>query len=241
MKIDIASRDERYKYLCTLLNNSGHTARIVNGEEIEFPDALILPIKREHTDDELYAISKRIYKDAKVFYGGDEFVRQSFRAEFVDYSKNEYFLLDNARITAEAFFTVWQREAKESLLGKKILISGYGRLGKYLAKMLSSFGAKIYVFARRDEVKLQAQNDGFFSVDLAESTMVDAVINTVPSVIFNCDLLSKIPKDTYLFELASKTGFEETEGVVFALGLPGKILPKSAAEAIYNAVISYLD
>lgn len=241
MNIDIASKDERYKYLCTLLNNSGHTARIVNVEEMEFPDALILPIKREHSEEELYKISKRVSDQTKVFYGGDEIVSRLFKSKLYDYSKNECFLLGNARITAEAFFTVWQRESGESLHGKKILISGYGRIGKYLAKMLSNLGANIYVFARRNEVKLQVENDGFHSVDLSRSTMVDAIINTVPAVIFNRDLLSEISQNTYLFELASKCGFEESDRVIFALGLPGKILPKSAAEAIYNAVISDLD
>lgn len=241
MKIDIASRDERYKYLSDLLNKSGYNSRVVSSKEISFPDVLILPIKREHSSEELLELAKRVSKDTRVLYGGDELIRQVFKCRLDDYSKNEYFLKENARITAEAFLSVWQKETRASLYGKRLLISGYGRIGKYLSNFLSNFGAEIYVYARRNEIKSEIENDGFVSVEIDYAPQTDAVINTAPAVVFEKNLIEKIPESTHLFELASVCGFEDTKRVVFALGLPGKILPESAGKAIYNSVVTFLD
>ena len=35
------------------------------------------------------------------------------------------------------------------LQGKKIAVLGYGRIGKYLSKMLKNQGASVFVYARR--------------------------------------------------------------------------------------------
>lgn len=241
MNIDIASKDKRYFYLCELLKDNGYYSRIVSPSEVASPDVIILPIKREHSENELFEISRNTSSKTKVLFGGDEATMKIFKNNLIDYSKNEYFLSDNAQITAEAFLRVWQDTTMSSFRGEKILISGYGRIGKHLAKILSCLGAKIYVYARREEVKNKIKMDGFYSVNLDFSKEVDAVINTVPAVIFSSELISQIPRETYLFELASVSGFEKTERVNFALGLPGKILPKTAAEAIYKAIISFLD
>ncbi len=241
MNIDIASKDERYFYLCELLNNNGYVSRVVSPIEVSLPDVLILPIKREHSETELYEISKKISPKTKVLFGGDEATKKIFQNNLNDYSKNEYFLSDNAYITAEAFLTAWQKTTRSSLRGKKILISGYGRIGKHLSKILSSLGAKIYVYARREETRNEIKGSGYCSVKLDFAKQADAVINTVPAMIFSSELISLIPENTALFELASKTGFEKTDRVNFALGLPGKILSKTASEAIYKAIISFLD
>lgn len=241
MNIDIASKDERYLYLCEALKKDGHIARVVSPNEVFSPDALILPIKPEHTENELYKISKKISEKTKVLFGGGKLARQIFEHNLYDYSENEYFLGENARITAEAFLTVWQASTKASFEGQKILITGYGRIGKNLAKMLSSLGAKIHVYARREETKKEIKSNGFYSVNLDFAKEADAVINTAPAILFDSKLLLQIPESTKLFELASVNGFEKTERVYFALGLPGKILPKTAAEAIYKSIISFLD
>ena len=241
MKIDIVSKDQMYFHLCRLLNEDGYMARLCEASEVEAPDFLILPIKRELCEKELANLEKRIPTTTKVLYGGDEITQKYFTNRLNEYSKNEYFLIENARLTAEAFLSVWQEKTKTSLCSKKVLISGYGRIGRYLAKFLSSLGAEIYIYARREETVEKIKRDGFSFANLSYSPKTDAVINTAPAVLFSRELIAKIPNKVFIFELASSSGFEDIERVIRAPALPGRLLPKSAAEAIYKAVISYLN
>ena len=72
------------------------------------------------------------------------------------------------------------------------------------------------------------------------SRNVDAIFNTAPASIFSNEIISKIPSKTHIFDLASVCGFEEKTRVIFALGLPGKILPKDAAKVIYDTISPHL-
>ncbi len=239
MNIDIASRDERYIYLNELLNYNGYNSKLINPTEINNPDILVLSVRDELDEASLSHLLKNTSKNTRVFTGRPNIARKYFDGEIVDYSQNETFLLENARLTAEAMISVWYNETKESPKDKKILISGYGRIGKYLSKLFSSLGAEVFVYARREEIRKQVLIDGYIPV--APEFAVDsyAVMNTAPAMVFSKDLISHIPKETYLFELASVTGFEKTERVIKSLGLPGKILPQSAGKVIYETITSF--
>ncbi len=241
MKIDIVSKDQRYFHLCRLLNEGGYSARVCEANEVDAPDFLILPIKRELDEKEIANLEKMISTTTKVLCGGDEITKKYFAGKLEEYSKNEYFLNKNARLTAEAFLSVWQEKTKSSIFGKSVLISGYGRIGGYLAKFLKSLGAEVYIYARREETVEKIKSDGFSFANLSYSSQVDAIINTAPAILFSCELIDKIPRGVFIFELASLSGFEDTERVIKAPSLPGRLLPISAAEAIYEAVISYLN
>jgi hypothetical protein len=101
-------------------------------------------------------------------------------------------------------------------------------------------GATIYIYARRKEVREEIKKDGYTPVLLDFSRNVDAIFNTAPAQIFSNEIISKIPPNTQIFDLASVCGFEEQDRVKFALGLPGKILPKDASRAIYDTILPFL-
>ena len=241
MVINIASRDKRYFALERILQSYGYKTKIVDFSGVENPDLLILSVRREWKENELDEIFKSIGEKTVVLSGNGRALCERYGREIIDYTVGEEFLVKNAYLTAEACVSYLHSNFQTSLFGKKFFISGYGRIGKHLAKILSSLGGKIFIFARREEVRREIEKDGFTSSPLDASCKCDFVLNTVPHQIFSDDLISKIPSQTRFVELASSCGFENTERVNFALGLPGKILPLSAAEVIYEAVKPYLE
>ena len=72
-------------------------------------------------------------------------------------------------------------------------------------------------------------------------------MNTVPSKIFERDILKRIRKDSYIMELASApfgVDFEEAESLgvrtLLASGLPGKYFPETAGCAVAETVLNVL-
>ena len=241
MKINIVSSDQRYSLVCQLLCENGYDAKICAPNEVEDADCLLFSVRKELTDTELAQVFSKINKETVVLCGNDERIENLFEFKKIIYSENGDFLQKNASLTAEATVSFLHNLMKEELSGKTVFISGYGRIGKLLCKNLSALGCVIYCYARRQEIKKQILNDGFQSSPLEDSTRADIIINTVPFPIFSKELIEKIPKATKIVELASYPyGFEAMERVTMASALPGKILPKGAAKAVYDTVFSIL-
>lgn len=235
MNIEIISNDNRYLVLNRLFLKDGYNSKI-SSQIDKSTDVAILSVRNEYSDSEMKEIFKNAKNELLVLSGNGERINKFFSGSVLDYSKDESFLQKNAYLTAEAMVSVFHKQAGEKIEGKSFLICGYGRIGKYLAKILSSLGGKIYVYARRVEVKKQIVIDGYTPAELNDFSLYDAILNTVPSPIFDKEKISKISTQAYLFDLASISGFEASEGVIFALGLPGKVLPNDAARVIYEAV-----
>ena len=239
MNIEIVSTDQRYGELNRILINNGHSSKIVTQSEVGFPDALILSVRDEFDNEALAEVFARVKKDTKVFCGNKKRVEKYFDGYICDYSKNEYFLTENAKLTAEATIGIFHQYTRRSIDGRKIFISGYGRIGKELARIFSFLGGEIYVYARREEVKRQIESDGYFSVPLDYSCKCDVILNTAPAVIYENSLIERIKGETVIIELASVCGFENKERVNFALGLPGKAMPLTSGRVIYDTIRSF--
>ena len=233
MKISILSQDKRYKFLCENLCKMGFDTKIERlpyGDE----DFIILPIKREHNDKELEQIFLRAKKETAVL---SAYAQAGFRGRLIDYSIDEGFLKENAYITAEGAISLFYNEIKESLLCKEAIILGYGRIGKYLAKMLKNQGANVSVFARKNDVKSEIILDGNYVIELNE------IRNKKPFVLFNtvpCKITDEI-FDFPIIELASsENNFNSKNTIINGRGLPGKMFPKTAAEILLKVILPYL-
>lgn len=237
MNIDIVSNDQRYAYLNELLLKDGYSSKISTPKSLTKTDILILSIRNELSDNELEEIFSRVDKDTQVFCGNGQRIEKYFQGEIIDYSKNEELILKNARLTAEATVSIFHTITKTSPKNKKIFICGYGRIGKELSKIFSCLGAEIFVYARREIVREEVVRDGYYFAPPELAPSCDVIINTAPSIVFSNSLIEKIPRESTIIELASVCGFENEERVNFALGLPGRIMPKSSAQVIYDAIV----
>ena len=132
---------------------------------------------------------------------------------------------------------------KKTLSVCSIGIIGYGRIGKYLCRLLKSLGASVTVFARREVSRIEAIDKGYTAYPISSITKryYDVIFNTAPSPIISKAESNKISRQTIVIDLASLPGgFEDADFPERALGLPGKMKPESAGKAIFDFVYEYI-
>ena len=173
--------------------------------------------------------------------------------ETVDFYKNENLQQLNALPSAEGAISLAMQNSDKVLEGMKVLVTGYGRIGKLLAKKLRALGAIVTVAARRDEVlcEISMGHNAVRSTDtctLKKALFENEIIfNTVPQIIFTRSVLSECTNRPLYIEIASAPGgidvtYARERGVkiYFAPSLPGKYSPISAGEYIYETIFDML-
>ncbi len=169
-----------------------------------------------------------------------------------DYYKNEALLFANAAATAEGALFELIGAADTTVCGSSFIITGYGRIASALAPRLRALGGKVTVAARSEEQCVRAENDGCKAVKLYNIEAVlpecDALINTVPSPILTEKQLLHMKRGALLLEVASAPYGADEETVkrcglryIKAPGLPGRLSPRSAGEAIARVILSYTE
>ena len=143
-------------------------------------------------------------------------------------------------------------ETQRTVHGSKVLVMGFGRIGKVLAKMLDGIGAKVSCEARKDEDIAWIKAYGFEPVHLnnlnEKLNEYDMIINTIPFQILNSERLEFVKKDVVIIDLASNPGGvdrkvakEKNLKLIWALSLPGKIAPLTSAEFIKEVLYHVLE
>lgn len=145
----------------------------------------------------------------------------------VDFLKDEIYLAQNARITAHCALKVAAPLLKTTFADTTVLVIGWGRIGKHLAKLLRSLGASVIVAARSVKDRAMLGSLGYSVVDYdAPPPRCSLVFNTVPA-----PYPGRFSDDCIKIELASRPGLTG-EGIVSALGLPGIHAPESSGALI---------
>lgn len=243
MKINIVSNDKRYEILNELLIENGYDSRIVSFNDCNKADALVLPIKSTISNAEYEKLSLMTDDGTFIFSPKTDMVEQYFKGKIIDYSQNEDFLIENAYITSECALGIIISSLNKTVSQSKILVLGYGRIGKYLADMLFKLGADVCIYARRNKKKYEAIEKGLSIKELScvGEEHFDIIVNTVPERIIPKQQSDKISKKTVVIDLASLPGgFEDENAARKALALPGKMKSESAARAIYDLIDRYL-
>lgn len=242
-KISIASKDKRFIYVKDLLVQNGYGCEMCEPYSFCNGDILLLSPKVELSEDEIEAILLNGKNIKAVFTGQSKIIKKYFNGAIIDYSSDETFLLENAYITAQCAIRRTLEDIDSVIYGKNALVIGYGRIGKYLASMLKSLGAVVFVLARREESLKDAELSGMRPCRISDidPKSIDLIYNTVPCKIIGKDISDNFSDDALIMELASGGGgFEDENAAVKALGLPGKYMPKSAAKAIYDLLCRFL-
>lgn len=171
--------------------------------------------------------------------------------EIIDIMKREELAVLNTIATAEGTIQLAIENTNKILHGSEVLILGFGRIGKVLARKLAGLSAKVTCAARKDEdlAWIQAYGHKATNINTIGSNLneFDIIINTVPHIILTEERLKQVKKDCLLIDLASNPGGIDKKTVkdqnlkfVWALSLPGKVAPTTSAEfikdTIYNIV-----
>ena len=241
MKICIVSNDKRYIKVNELLLSLGYDSFICSYDKVEECDCILLSVRQELSDEQLAKLFQNTRKGTLVLCGHGERVKNYFDGRVIDYGADCGFAQKNARLTAEATLPYLYELTSESVENKKIFITGYGKIGRELSKILKSLGADVFSYARRTEIKEQMIREGIAFADLNRAFEFDIIINTVPAKIFNIEAIEQIPKTTYLVELASAPyGFENMSRVHLASALPSRYLSTSASLAVFDTICKIL-
>ena len=172
--------------------------------------------------------------------------------EIIDIMKNEKLAILNTIATAEGAIKEIIENTQVNVHGSKIMILGFGRVGKTLAKKLDGLSAKITVVSKEEEELAWAEVYGYTNMQLNKIEDVikdyDVIVNTIPHIILQGNILQKINKDTLLLDLASGEGGinkEEAQenkiNLIKALGIPGKISPITTAKILKETIYEILE
>jgi dipicolinate synthase subunit A len=215
-------------------------------------DCVVLPTPTGTLEGEIAEQFKKELNNCTMLFGGKIDAGWSAWCKerdvhLVDFMEDETVAQENAKITAEATAAEILKHTAYSVRGQKIIVTGYGRCGKAVADLLGAMGAKVTVFARSRDVRIQARRDGHDAVDFSygpeEVYGAYTVVNTVPACVLTETIIAEMHKDTVIFDIASLPGGTDLAAaekyhipVIQALGLPGKYTTKSSAKILADAM-----
>ncbi len=274
MNIWVMGGDLRQGALAGALEEDGHTVHTYALENLDSPlpqgrlreaalaDCVILPLPVAGEDGGLSApLSPRFHPLEEILEvlhpqqfvcGG--MVRPEVQAlagergvTIHDYFAREELAVANAVPTVEGAIQIALEELPITLQGARVLVVGFGRLGKLLAHRLGALGARVTVSARRYEQLAWIRAMGWQGqrTDALTGWLCgyDLVVNTVPARVLGREQLRELGPGALVIDLASKPGGVDLEGaaelgtrVIWALSLPGKVAPVTAGRAIRTTV-----
>ena len=175
----------------------------------------------------------------------DEYIK------IIDLMKREELAVLNTIATAEGAIEIAISNTNKILHGSNVLILGFGRIGKVLARKLAGLSVKVTCAARKDEDLAWIRAYGHMETNIntlgKNLEKYDIIMNTVPHTILTEDRLKYIKQDCLLIDLASNPGGidkkaakEKNLKLVWALALPGKVAPITTAEFIKDTIYNIL-
>ena len=139
-----------------------------------------------------------------------------------------------------------------TLHGARVLVLGFGRLGKLTAHRLHALGARVSVAARKWADLAWAEAYGCAPEHLAcldgYLCPYDLVVNTVPARVLDGERLADLKPGCLVIDLASRPGGVDLEAaarlgvrVIWALSLPGRVAPVTAGKILRDTIYHILD
>lgn len=167
----------------------------------------------------------------------------------LDIMKREELAVLNAISTAEGAIQIAINETPKNLHGNNVLVLGFGRIGKVLSKMLDGIGSKVACEARKAADLAWIKAYGYEPINLVELkqnlSRFDIIINTIPFVVLDKEMLQEVKKDALIIDLASNPGGVDKKAVKelgikfnWALSLPGKVSPLTSAEFMKETLLN---
>ncbi len=262
MTIFICGGDARQKYAAeelTRLGYSVHHLPLTDGQHCPSDlsgDVLLLPIPATKNGIDLNCTSCTPPTLASVTEAGPaRIIGGGFSADFISAMRRSgrsvtdllslpSFTEQNAALTAEAAIGIGMQAAARSLKNLEIAVIGYGRIASRLTRLLLLHGARVRVFARREDARLAATLDGAVAYNTTQLERmlngVRLVYNTVPAPLLTRETTAHL-SDCVVVELASgreniSLPAREDVSLHFAHSLPGKVFPVSAGHIIARTV-----
>ncbi|WP_054956124.1 dipicolinate synthase subunit DpsA [Paenibacillus dakarensis] len=157
----------------------------------------------------------------------------------------------NSIPTAEGALMMAIQNTDFTIHGSTSMVLGMGRTGFTMARSLQGLGAKIKMGVRKTEHYARAEEMGwkpFMIKDLSSQLSdINLLFNTIPSMIVTAQIISKMPREAVIIDLASAPGgcdfrYAEKRGIkaMLAPGLPGIVAPKTAGIIMANTLVELI-
>lgn len=155
----------------------------------------------------------------------------------IDLLQDEFYLAENAAITAHCAISLTLRQLQKPMSGLPVLVIGWGRIGKCLCQSLRGMGAEVTMAVRKESDAAMLQALGFHAGALSDLSpdQYNIIYNTAPNHVL--DEKDAHP-DAILIDLASQAGISG-ERVIWARGLPNKMMPESSGMLIAKTALRY--
>ncbi len=272
----IIGGDSRQLYMSDFLEHEGFNTTIYGLSEIrkkctdnlkksaEASDIIILPLPV--TKDNKYINSTIPVKESideissmifnKIIFGG--MINKGTESKFkknnntiYDYFKREDITMLNAIPTAQGILKTMIDNIEYTIHSSECAVFGFGRIARITAQVLKAIGADVTVCVRKSGDIAAAKAfgfDGCYIKDFSnEAQKYDILINTVPALIIDRDILLRVKPDSLIIDVASAPfgvnfacAYELGLKVIQSSSLPGKVAPKTAGEIIGRGIINAL-
>lgn len=270
MRVFVAGGDRRQAELVHLLRRDGHEVipfgldlwDVCGPDSLDLAaeaDIVVLPLPLCKEEGMLHCATKAVSMDEvwkklcphQLILAGQIQKEELRRAEsrglqVVDYFRREELTVANAAATAEGTVQIAMEQMDEMLLGKRVLVLGFGRIGKLLCSRFSAMGAVVSAAARKAEQLewIRAYGWNGIRMDALDDTLpgCDLVINTIPAMVLSSPRLKRLPENCLLIDVASEPGIDFAAArqlglqTIYAKGIPGRKVPRSAAEIILRTL-----
>ena len=270
----VVGGDRRQLALVELLAEDGHTVHPVGlegegrslGPELALAHCVILPLPvlgkdgRVHTplSRESIRLSQVLehMRPGQVLCGGlvSPEVREAgerLGLQVFDYYAREECMVANAVPTAEGAVQAAMEQLPFTLHSARVLILGFGRVGKLTAHRMRALGARVTVAAKGYEDLAWAAAYNYESIRLEDLTCelggFQLIVNTIPAQVLDARRLAWVDSAALILDLASAPGgVDRVRGeelglrILQAPGLPGRTAPVTSARAIRDLVYHIL-
>ncbi len=153
----------------------------------------------------------------------------------------------NSIPSAEGALQMAMENSDITIHGSRSIVVGFGRTGMTMARVLAAMGSVTTVVARKPADRARAFEMGLKAVDFSsfemEAAGADFLFNTVPAMVIDRRVLSRLSPPALVIDLASSPGgtdFSEAGRLgikaILAPGLPGKVAPRTAGHILAGVV-----
>jgi len=218
----------------SILRQAGFSIADAPGPEVTH---LLLPVPSFEGDGRikggipLLPLLERLPKAIRIIGGNLTGIPEGYAC--ADLLQDPTYVAKNAAITAHCAIKLAMQELPVTLEALPVLVIGWGRIGKCLAKLLKALGADVTVAARKESDRAMLKALGYRAVPIpfGEAMLPALVFNTAPAAV---DI--SLPGDCLKIDLASIKGLAG-EDVIWARGLPGKDTPLSSGRLIAETIL----
>lgn len=247
MHILFIGDDERFEYAKKYLREM----KVMLHENPPF-EHIILPM-RGVDEKNLNEIMVLTNKDGLYYYNNQtpyfKKIKEFYHLNCFYLNDDENFFKVNNLATAEAILAKVISMTKKNLNEQRILILGYGACGQPIADLLQKLDANLVIAARREEVRKKIMEKELIAISFDELMDVindfDVIINTVPEIVIDDEMLHIIQPKTIILDVATAPGGLNHEtalalglNTLLLPGLPGLYAPQSSGKALAELIFN---